>query len=201
MMNRKFLDKKLLLASNNNGKILEIKELLLPYNINISSAFDFKIAEPEETGITFADNAKLKAEYYGKIQNTPALADDSGLSIEKLDGFPGVYSARIAGKNKDFTEAFEIIEQKLLKKELTSSPAFFTCCLALWWPDGHFEVFEGKLHGKISFPATGSHGFGYGPIFIPEGYNKTLSQMQNEEKNSISHRALALSRMIEACFN
>ena len=200
-MNRKFLDKELLLASNNNGKILEIKELLLPYNISISSASDFQITEPEETGITFADNAKLKAEYYGKIKNTPALADDSGLSIKNLDGFPGVYSARLAGENKDFTEAFKIIEQKLLEKGLTSSSAFFTCCLALRWPDGHFEVFEAKLHGKISFPATGSYGFGYGPIFIPDGHNKTLSQMPNEQKNAISHRALAFNQMIDACFN
>lgn len=200
-MNRKFLDQKLLLASNNNGKILEIKELLLPYNITISSASDFKITEPEETGLTFVDNAKLKAEYYGKIQNTPSLADDSGLSIEKLDGFPGIYSARIAGENKDFTAAFKIIEQKLLEKGLNSSPAFFTCCLALWWPDGHFEVFEGKLNGEISFPARGSHGFGYGPIFIPDGYDKTLSQMTNEEKNKISHRAQAFNNMIKTCFN
>lgn len=200
-MNRKFLDKKLLLASNNNGKILEIKELLLPYNITISSASDFKITEPEETGLTFADNAKLKAGYYGKIQNTPSLADDSGISIEKLDGFPGIYSARIAGENKDFTSAFKIIEKKLLEKGLNSSPAFFTCCLALWWPDGHFEVFEGKLNGEISFPARGSHGFGYGPIFIPNGYDKTLSQITNEEKNKISHRAQAFKNMIKTCFN
>ncbi len=200
-MTRKFIEKELLIASNNKGKIIEIKELISPYGIKILSAADLNIEEPEETGLTFKANALLKAEYYGKATGLPALADDSGLSIEALDGFPGVYSARFAGPNRDFQEAFNLIEQKLKEKNLESSAAFFTCALALWWPSGDFKIFEGKLHGKVTFPAIGEFGFGYGPIFTPEGYDKTLSQIDNDEKNKISHRSLAFKQMIADCFH
>ncbi len=199
-MNRNFTENKLLIASNNPGKVQDLVELFSPYNILINSVTDANIEEPEETGLTFADNAKLKAEYYGKLLNTPALADDSGLVIEALGGFPGVYSARFAGPNKNFTQAFELIEQKLLEKQLTSSPASFICSLALWWPDGHFEVFEGKIDGKVSFPIAGTNGFGYAPIFTANGYDKTFAQLELEEKNKISHRGQAFNKLINACF-
>lgn len=199
-MNRKFDSSKLLLASNNPGKVNEIKLLLSPFNIEIISITDLNVEEPEETGLTFIDNAKLKAEYYGKICNIPALADDSGISIEALDGFPGIYSARIAGPNKQFNQAFDLIKQKLIEKNLVTSPAHFTCALTLWWPDGHFEIFEEHLNGSISFPAAGKHGFGYAPIFTPNGYDKTFAQIEDDEKNKISHRAKAFNKLVKNCF-
>lgn len=199
-MSRQFIDKKLLLASNNPGKLSELAKLLAPYEIEVMKVSHFNIKEPEETGLTFEENAKLKAEYFGKIQGMPALAD-SGLSIEALGGFPGIYSARFAGDNGDYIESFNLIEKKLAEKKLITSPAFFICSLALWWPDGHFETFEGKIHGNLSFPASGGGGFGYDPIFIPNGYSKTFSEFNSEEKNKISHRALAFNQMIEACFS
>jgi XTP/dITP diphosphohydrolase len=199
-MARKFTENKLLIASNNPGKVKEIKDLLAPYNIEILSVSDLNVEEPEETGLTFVDNARLKAEYYGKIKNMPALADDSGLSIEALDGFPGVYSARFAGPDRNFYSAFDMIEKKLQDINLSTSKAFFTCALALWWPDGHFETFEGTLNGNLSFPPSGKLGFGYAPIFIPKGHNVTFANFQDEEKNKISHRAEAFNQMIKACF-
>lgn len=199
-MNRKFNSQKLLIASNNPGKVNEIKFLLSPFNIEIISITDIDIQEPEETGLTFIDNAKIKAEYYGEKYNIPALADDSGISIEALDGFPGIYSARLAGPDKQYNQAFELIEKKLLEKNLQTSPAHFTCALVLRWPDGHFEIFEEYLNGKISFPATGKHGFGYAPIFIPDGYSKSFGQIEDEEKNKISHRAKAFNKLVKHCF-
>lgn len=199
-MYRKFKEQELLIASNNSGKILEITELLSPYNIKVFSTKDLQVEDPEETGSTFIENAKLKAEYYGKIKNIPALADDSGISIKELDNFPGIYSARIAGKSKNFYDAFDIVKQKLLEKGLHSSPAFFTCALALWWPDGHFETFEGEWHGNLTFPPRGSNGFGYDPIFIPEREIQTVAEMTKEEKNKVSHRAVAFNKLINACF-
>jgi XTP/dITP diphosphohydrolase len=200
-MSRQFTNQKILIASNNPGKIKEISTLFVPYGIEVVSASDLKVKEPEETGTTFSENAILKARYYGEIANLPALADDSGLSIDELDGFPGVYSARFAGENRDFTEAFKMIEEKLSEKGLASSSAFFTCALALWWPDQHMEIFEGKIEGSIAFPAIGDQGFGYAPIFIPKGESRRFSQMEDWEKNQISHRAKAFNKLIQACFN
>ena len=199
-MQRKLTEKKLLIASGNPGKAAELHALFLPYNTETISLAGFEIEEPEETGITFAENALLKAEYYGKATGLLALADDSGLSIDALDGFPGVYSARFAGPNKDFTKAFDLIEEKLREKGLKESPAFFTCALALYWPDGHIQQFEGKVTGKISFPASKTKGFGYNQIFIPDGFNKSFADLGAIEKNKISHRAFALKQLIAECF-
>ncbi|MCT4634961.1 MAG: RdgB/HAM1 family non-canonical purine NTP pyrophosphatase [Rickettsiales bacterium] len=199
-MSSKFPYDKLLIASNNPGKVREIKSLLDPYGIEIFSITDFDVEEPEETEATFIGNARLKAAYYGKRLSLPALADDSGISIEELGGFPGVYSARIAGPDKDFTIAFDKIEKMLAEKDLKTSPAFFTCALSLWHPDGIIEDFEGRIDGIVSFPAIGMHGFGYDPIFTLNGYNKRLSEMAPEEKNKLSHRSLAFKKFIEHCF-
>lgn len=189
---------KLVIASNNPGKVREIIELLSPYNIETISLIDQNIEEPEETGLTFADNAKLKAEYYGKLFNLPALADDSGICIEALGGYPGVISARIAGPNKDFYSAFNLIEQKLLDKNLKSSPAHFISSLSIWYPNGDIFDFEGRIDGEISFPARGNNNqFGYNPIFVPNGYDKTFSEMSLDEKNHISHRKLAFDKFIK----
>ena len=196
---RKFTESKLLVASGNPGKVTEIRELFSPHNVETISVSQFNLVEPEETGLTFADNAKLKAEYYGKATGLVALADDSGLSIEALDGFPGIYSARFAGPDRDFTKAFDLIESKLKEKGLNQSSAFFTSALCLYWPDGYVEQFEGKIYGKVKFPAAGI-GYGYNPIFIPEGYDKSFAQLGSEEKNRISHRAIAFNQLIKACF-
>lgn len=189
---------KLIIASNNPGKVKEITELLSPLNIEAISLIDKNIEEPEETGLTFADNAILKAQYYGKLFDLPALSDDSGICVEALDDFPGVISARIAGPNKNFNTAFDIIETKLLEKGLKTSPAYFICSLALWIPNTDTKIFEGRVDGDVSFPARGNNNqFGYNPIFTPKGYNQTFSQMTFAEKNNISHRKLAFDKFIE----
>lgn len=200
-MKRKFQEKSILIASNNPGKVKEIKELLSTLDLEILSLLDKKIIEPEETENSFVGNAILKARYYGNMFNIPALADDSGLSIRELDAFPGIYSARIAGENKEYRHAFNLIEQKLEEKNLKSSKAFFSCALALWWPDDHVEVFEGELHGNIEFPAVFDvYGFGYAPIFLPDGHELRYSQLNDEIRNKISHRSAAFQRMISQCF-
>lgn len=198
---RKFQDNKILIASNNPGKVAEIQQLLSPFNLEIFSLIDKGIIEPEETETSFVGNAILKARYYGEIFNLPALADDSGLSINELDGFPGVYSARVAGENKDYNQAFKVIEQKLQENNLESSKAFFSCALALWWPDNHVEIFEGELYGHIEFPAIfGGYGFGYAPIFSPHDHELRYSQLNDEVRNKISHRSIAFQKMISNCF-
>lgn len=199
-MNRKFTEKKLLIASNNPGKVKEISSLLISYDIEIFSVTDFDIEEPEETGLTFADNSMLKAEYYSKNLNLPALADDSGLCIEALDGYPGVYSARVVGPDKDYKKAYDSLRDKLLEKGLNSSPAHFICSLALCSTDGTMQEFEGRIDGVISFPPLGDKGFGFDPIFTPNGYDKRFAQMDTDLKNKISHRALAFKKFIETCF-
>lgn len=187
---------KILIASNNPGKVTEIQALVKQYNIECISLIGKDIEEPEETGLTFLENAILKAKYYGEIFNLPALADDSGLCIDALDGFPGVISAKIAGPNKDYFSAFAIIKEKLNDINLESSSAHFICSLALWTPDELLVDFEGKLNGRISFPAKGINGFGYDSVFTADGYNKTLADLSSAEKNSISHRKIAFDKFI-----
>lgn len=199
-MDRKFTEKKLLIASNNPGKVKEIKSLLKPYDIEIFSVTNFDIEEPEETGLSFFENSELKAKYYSKSLNLPALADDSGLCIEALDGYPGIYSARVVGPDKDYNKAYDVIRDKLLKKGLSSSPAHFICSLVLCSSNGEIQEFEGRIDGIISFPALGDKGFGFDPIFTPNGYDKRFAQMDPELKSKISHRALAFKKFIDTCF-
>ncbi len=199
-MQKKFTEKKLLIASNNPGKVEEITSIFSPFGVEIISVADFNLSEPEETELSFAGNALLKAEYYGKATSLPALADDSGLCIDALDGFPGIYSARFAGENRDFTKAFDLIEQKLNAKNLKTSSASFVCALALRWPDGSNVQVEGKVEGKVSFPPKGINGFGYNPIFTADGYTQNFAEMDSSLKNKISHRAIAIKKLIEACF-
>lgn len=193
---KKFKYNKILIASNNQGKVKEIALLLSPYNIEVVSVTDFNIEEPEETGVTFADNARLKAEYYGKLLNLPALADDSGLSIEALDGFPGVYTARLVSKGETYEDAFIKVKEKLLLKKLDSSKAYFTCSLALWYPDGSLLDFEGRVDGIVSFPPRGDKGFAFDPVFTPNGYNQTFGEMNPNEKEKISHRSIAFKKLV-----
>jgi XTP/dITP diphosphohydrolase len=190
-------DNKLLIASNNKGKVEEIKNLLKNFEIDFETLADKDIIEPDETESTFAGNALLKARYYGKMFNLSALADDSGLSILSLDGFPGVYSARVAREEKDFSKVFEIIKHKLEERKLNTSAAYFSCALALWMPSGEEEIYEAELHGDIIFPPVyGSYGFGYAPIFKPKGFDQRYSEIDDNVRNSISHRAQAFKKFI-----
>lgn len=198
-MHRKFTAKKLLLASGNSGKVKEITALLAPFAIEVISAKDYNLEEPEETGSTFIENAEIKARYYGAATGLPALADDSGLCVEALGGRPGIYSARWAGETKDFTLAAKKIESEL--GESKNRDAYFACALSLYWPeDGHVESFEGTVHGALTFPGRGEKGFGYDPIFIAKGYNQTFAEISPEEKHKISHRADAFRKLIASCF-
>ncbi|MEY3106867.1 MAG: hypothetical protein RIT35_1040 [Pseudomonadota bacterium] len=204
-MSRKFTLPHLLIASNNAGKAKELEELLAHLPLQLSLAAEFAITEPEETGTSFVANAELKARYYGQKANLPTIADDSGLSIAALDGAPGVYSARLAGPDKDFNLAMRLLQERVETAYLgVSSPnyqATFTCALSMWWPDDHVENFIGEVHGKITFPAIGDLGFGYDPIFIPGGYDITFAQMLPQTKNAISHRKIAFDQLIKSCFS
>jgi XTP/dITP diphosphohydrolase len=199
-MNRKFNDKQLLIASNNPDKIKEISILFNPFGVEVIPVSKFNIEEPEETEETFAGNSLLKAKYYSIATKLPALADDSGISVDALDGFPGVYSARFAGPNKDFKAAFDLIEQKLMLKDLKTSSASMTCSLSLYWPDGELVQVEGKVTGNLIFNDKQRKGFGYDPIFIADGKTETFAQMPSSEKHEISHRSIAIKKLIEACF-
>ncbi|MDA0782587.1 MAG: RdgB/HAM1 family non-canonical purine NTP pyrophosphatase [Rickettsiales bacterium] len=195
----KFTENKLLIASGNKGKIKEISKLLEPFNVEVISAAGFNLPEPEENGSSFIENAEIKSRYYSNKTGLPALADDSGLCIEALNNAPGIYSARWAGKDKDFSIAMKRIED-----EMGDSPnrgAKFVCALSLYLPETDIvENFEGKVEGIITFPARGENGFGYDPIFIAHGMDKTFAQIEPDKKHSISHRADAFNKLINKCF-
>ena len=186
---------KLIIATHNAGKLREFGELLAPLGISVKSAGELGISEPEETGATFIENAQLKARHSAAASGLPALADDSGLVIPAIGGAPGIYSARWAGPNKDFSVAFARIQHELDDKP---RDAYFVCVLALSLPNrGEEIVFEGRIHGTLTFPPRGSNGFGYDPIFTPEGYDVTFAEMDANIKNRISHRANAFSKFME----
>jgi XTP/dITP diphosphohydrolase len=192
------MKKKVIVASHNSGKVREIKSLLKPYSFTIQSASDLKIREPKETGKNFIENAILKAKFVSKKSGCIALADDSGLCINLLDGEPGIYSARWAGKNKDFKLAIKKIEKKLMKLDPLSNIKYrshFCCALALSFPNGQTISFQGKVYGQLQFPAKGLNGFGYDPIFVPNGYKKTFGEMNYAYKERISHRQKAFKKL------
>ncbi len=197
-MARRFTDKQLIIASHNPGKVREIDDLLRPFGITVRSAGELSLEEPEETGDTFVANAILKAELAASAAKLPALADDSGLAVDALGGDPGIYSARWAGPGKDFAVAMQKIET-LLKPESVRT-AQFVCALALAWPDGHVETFEGLVKGELIWPPRGSAGFGYDPMFLPDGRTETFGEMDQTEKHTISHRADAFGKLVVACF-
>ncbi len=185
---KKEIGNELILASNNKGKVAELEKMLAPCNIKIRTAGEFpELQDPEETGETFLENAKIKALYYAKHTGLPALADDSGLCVEGLDNRPGVYTARFAPTHK---EGMERINAELGDNE--NRKAHFACCLVLAFPDGEFYNFDGFVHGTIAKEPMGDKGFAYDPIFIPEGYDITFAQMEPEEKAKHSHRGNAL---------
>ena len=192
------MKKKVIVASHNSGKVREIKSLLKPYNFTIQSASDLKIKEPKETGKNFIENAILKAKFVSKKSGCIALADDSGLCINLLNGKPGIYSARWAGKDKNFKIAIKKIEKKLIKINphlKVKYRSHFCCALALSFPNGKTISFQGKVYGQLQFPAKGLNGFGYDPIFVPNGYKKTFGEMNYSYKERISHRQKAFKKL------
>lgn len=200
---RKFADKTLVVATHNNGKLEEIDALLRPFGIAVTSAGALGLAEPAETETTFVGNARIKAHAAAQATGLPALADDSGIMVDALDGAPGVYTADWAetptGRDFDMAmrKTWEALEQKAAPYPRTAA---FCCTLVLAWPDGHDEVFEGRMPGQIVWPGRGSQGHGYDPIFQPEGYATTFGEMDRWEKNQISHRADAFRKLVAGCF-
>jgi XTP/dITP diphosphohydrolase len=196
---RKFAKGRLVIATHNPGKRREIADLLAPYDVEVVSAGDLGLAEPEETGTTFAANAELKARAAAEAANLPALADDSGLAVAALDGAPGIYSARWGGEKKDFGAAMARVERELAGHRDRS--ASFVCALSLCWPDGHVETFEGAVHGALVWPPRGERGFGYDPMFVADGRTQTFGEMDPDAKHAISHRADAFRKLVAACFD
>jgi XTP/dITP diphosphohydrolase len=178
--------------------LIEIAELLRPYGVETVGAAALGLPEPEETGTTFEANAQLKAVAAANASGLPALADDSGLAVAALGGAPGIYSARWAGPQKDFAAAMQRIERELAGKP--DRRAAFVAVLALAWPDGAVEIFCGEVQGTLVFPPRGTHGFGYDPIFVPEGGHQTFGEMTAAAKHAISHRARAFAKLVGACF-
>jgi XTP/dITP diphosphohydrolase len=202
-MSRKWGGERLVVASHNQGKAKEIRELLargLHYEFVIVSAADLGLPEPVETESTFAGNARLKAVAAAETSNSPAIADDSGLEVTALKGAPGIYSARWAGPERDFSKAMRRVEEELSVSGSTDRSARFVSALALAWPDGHVEIFEGEVKGTLAFPPRGGRGFGYDPIFIPEGEIETFGEMDPTKKHAMSHRADAFRKLKKACF-
>lgn len=185
---------RLVIASHNAGKVREIGEMLAPFRMQVLSAGEANVEEPEETGTTFEANAILKAEHCLQAISLPSLADDSGLVVPAIGGAPGIYSARWAGPDKNFATAFERIRSELGDKP---ADAYFICVLALALPGGQTTCFEGRIDGTLTFPPRGSRGFGYDPIFIPEGYDVTFGELDPNIKNGISHRSRAFNKLID----
>ena len=190
--------KEIVIASHNDGKVKEIRSLLKPMGYKIYSAKKFNLNEPIENGKTFAENSIIKSRNAAMKSGIPAIADDSGLCILSLNNDPGIYSARWAGKKKNFNLAIKKIENKMNKYKLlnkSSRKAFFCCSLSIYFPNKNFKIFEGKKYGHVQFPASGINGFGYDPIFVPNGYKKTFGEMNFNYKERISHRAIAFKKM------
>ena len=187
-MKKKIDNEKIIIASHNEGKVSEIKDLLKNYNLNIISSSELGIDEPEENGSSFEENALIKSSTTSKLSKTISISDDSGLCVNSLNGDPGIYSARWAGPNKDFLYAANKINKSLIEKESKDLSAYFICVLAVSWPDGDYKTFKGRVDGTLTFPPRGNNGFGYDPIFIPKGYESTFGEMEPKYKHSISHR-------------
>jgi XTP/dITP diphosphohydrolase len=198
---RRFTGDHLLIATHNKGKLEEMEALLVPFGITVSGAADHDLPEPEETGTTFVENARIKAHAAAKATGLPALSDDSGIEIDALDGAPGVYTADWAEtpNGRDFVMAMQKTHD-LLEAKGAPHPrtARFCCTLVLAWPDGHDEVFPGVMEGQVVWPMRGDQGHGYDPIFQPAGYDITFGEMDRWEKNKISHRAKAVEQLKQA---
>lgn len=189
---------RLVLASHNPGKLREIAGLLAPHRVDVVSAGALGLPEPDETEPDFAGNARLKAVAAATASGLPSLADDSGFCVAALGGAPGVVSARWAGPTKDFGAAMQRVHDEL--GIATDKRAWFISVLALAWPDGHVELFEGRIDGHVVWPPRGLHGFGYDPMFAPEGAAETYGEMDAADKKATSHRARAFAKLLDACF-
>lgn len=208
-MARPLTEPRLVIASHNSGKVRELADLMGPFGVDLVSAAELGLDEPEETGTTFLDNAKLKALAAARACGEPALADDSGLAVEALEGAPGIYSARWAGPSRDFAAAMERVEAELeARGAMTprSRRAAFVAALCLAWPDGHVECVEGRVDGTLVWPPRGDRGFGYDPMFLPDGEDRTFGEMDAEEKHGwapgktgLSHRARAFALLVDQC--
>jgi XTP/dITP diphosphohydrolase len=198
---RKLKPGRLVIASHNAGKVREIRDLLAPYGIEPVSAADLDLPEPEETGTTFIANAELKAMQAADLSGLPALADDSGLCVDALNGDPGIFSARWAGPDKDFGHAMRLVHEAVAAKGPEAGhDAHFVCVLALAWPDGHVEAFEGRVDGTLVWPPRGDRGFGYDPVFQPNGHAISFGEMDPDAKHAMSHRADAFAKLVAAVF-
>ena len=198
---RKLAPGRLVIASHNPGKVREIAALLGPHGIEPISAASLDLPEPDETGTTFIANAELKALQAADLSGLPALADDSGLCVEALGGDPGLFSARWAGDAKDFGLAMRLVHDRMAEKGPDAGhDAHFICALALAWPDGHVEAFEGRVDGVITWPPRGTQGFGYDPIFQPLGHDISFGEMDPDKKHAMSHRADAFAQLVAAIF-
>jgi XTP/dITP diphosphohydrolase len=201
---RRFKGDTLLVATHNRGKLEEIATLLEPYGVTVVGAADKGLSEPEETETTFEGNARIKAHAAARATGLPALADDSGIEIDALDGAPGVFTANWAETEtgRDFVMAMGKAHDSLVESGAERPwTARFRCTLVLAWPDGHDEVFPGKVEGQIVWPMRGNQGHGYDPIFMPDGYLETFGEMDRWEKNRISHRADAFAKLVSGCFD
>ena len=198
-MARRFRGDRLTVASHNPGKVGEILDLMAPFGIAVTTASDLGLAAPAETGASFAANAEIKARAAVNAAGLPALADDSGLVVPALGGAPGIHSARWAGPERDFAAAMRRLEAELAVAD--DRRAYFIAALALCWPDGHCEAFAGRVDGTLVYPPRGDRGFGYDPVFVPDGYDRTFGEMGAAEKRELSHRARALRLLGAACFD
>jgi XTP/dITP diphosphohydrolase len=201
---RRFIGPRLVLASHNPGKLAELQALLAPHDVAITSSRELGLPEPAETGLTFADNARLKAHAAMQASGLPALADDSGLEVLGLAGAPGVHSARWAGPERDFAKAMARVRDELSRRfgafERADRNAAFVAVLCLAWPDRHEELAEGRVAGELVDPPRGVGGFGYDPMFVPAGESRTFGEMASADKHQLSHRARALRRLLALCF-
>lgn len=200
---RKFDGNQLVIATHNAGKLREIAALLAPFGVQVSAAGDHWLDEPEETEDTFAGNARIKAHFAAQATGLPALSDDSGITVEALDGAPGVFTADWAEtpQGRDFPVAMEKV-WRLLEERGAPAPrkAAFNCTLCLAWPDGHDELFEGRVEGQVVWPMRGNNGFGFDPVFLPDGETETFGEMDPARKHAMSHRADAFRQLVQGCF-
>ncbi|MDJ1158892.1 RdgB/HAM1 family non-canonical purine NTP pyrophosphatase [Chelatococcus sp. SYSU_G07232] len=199
---------RLVIATHNAGKLREMRELLAPFGVEAVSAGELDLPEPEETGTTYAENAALKAHAAARATGLPAFADDSGIAVHALDGAPGIFSARWAGPGRDFGLAMRRVHEELARRGAENPAdrrAHFVSALVIAWPDGHEELFEGRVFGTLVWPPRGDKGFGYDPMFQPDGHERTFGEMTSDEKHGwaqgsgLSHRARAFARLAAAC--
>lgn len=209
MMQHRPLGGKVVIATHNAGKLREMQELLAPFGIEAVSAGELNLPVPDETGHMFAENAAIKAHAAATATGLPAFSDDSGLCVHALDGAPGLFTADWAGPNRDFSAAMARVHRELEKREATDTRAHFVSALVIAWPDGHEELFEGRVFGNVVWPPRGDKGFGYDPMFQPDGFDQTFGELSSDEKHGIdwskpepeglSHRARAFLKLAAGC--